>query len=305
MKEEITNELKILEFQVDNEQADGKISNGFYGINVLKVQRIINMPEDVVQIPESHPAILGIITIQDVSIPVIDLTKSLQRSVPDLSPAKVIITEFCGQLHGFAVHTVNRIHNLNWKDVEHPPDLVDDNKVYSTGIIRLEGKVALLLDFEKIVSDINPEMGVKEEIIEDEKPDRSTKFILVSEDSSFIRTSLKHTLVRAGYNVHLTADGREAIDKLEEFVIESKTSERPLGDFVNLMIADLEMPQVDGRELVRMVKANPELQHLPIVIFSSLINEDYDKKAVEMDVNAVIGKPDIIKLVGIIDKILL
>lgn len=305
MAEPAINELKILEFQVNKELPNGNILEGCYGINVLKVQRIINMPDTVVQIPASHPAILGIITVQDISIPVIDLTQTLKRNVPTSLPSKVIITEFCGKLHGFAVHNVVRIHNIEWDHVEHPPEIVASDEVYTIGIVRLQERMALLLDFEKIVSDINPELGIKKEEFETPKPARTSKHILIADDSTFFRNSLRFTLARAGYNVEASSDGKEAFRKLEEYLDRSNSENKNINEFVNLIVADLEMPQMDGRELIECIKKNQYLQNLPIIIFSSLINQDYDSKAKELGVNAVIGKPKIKELLNIIDKILL
>lgn len=305
MSEKTINELKILEFQVNKTIREGKISEGYYAINVLKIQRIINMPETVVQVPSAHPSIMGIITMEDTSIPVIDLTKSLQREVDGVPPSKVIITEFSGRLHGFAVHSVVRIHNVGWKDVKHPPELVEHERVYTIGVIKLEKNVIQLLDFERIVSDINPELGIKGENIEFADIDRSNKHILIAEDSAFIRSSLKHTLTKAGYDVAVAVDGKDAYDKLEEYALQINSTDRSIKELVNLVIADLEMPQFDGRQLVRMIRGNPAMQDMPIVIFSSLINEDYEKKREEMGVDAVIGKPKIKELVGIVDELML
>ncbi|MGR3317266.1 MAG: chemotaxis protein [Candidatus Anammoxibacter sp.] len=305
MMEKAKTELRILEFQVDNADNEGTISEGFYGINVLKVQRIINMPDNVVQVPSAHPSIMGIITTDETSIPVIDLTKSLQREVPGVQPSKVIITEFSGTLHGFAVHSVVRIHNIDWKDVDHPPELVANEKVYTISVVKLKEKVVLLLDFERIVSDINPELGIKEESIGGTNPDRANKNILIAEDSKFIRNTLKQTLMNAAYNVTETVDGKEAFNKLEEYLLQVNATDKSINEFVDLIIADLEMPQMDGRQLVRKIKEDPGLQDTPIIVFSSLINEDYDKKREEMGVNAVIGKPKIKELVSMIDKLIL
>ncbi|MGR3178137.1 MAG: chemotaxis protein CheV [Candidatus Anammoxibacter sp.] len=303
--EKTETELRILEFQVNQTAKEGTISEGFYGINVLKVQRIINMPDNVVQVPAAHPSIMGIITTEDTSIPIIDLTKSLQREVQGVQPSKVIITEFCGTLHGFAVHSVVRIHNIDWKDVDHPPELVANEKVYTISVVKLKEKVVLLLDFERIVSDINPELGIKEDSVDGTNPDRANKNILIAEDSAFIRNTLKQVLANAGYNVTVTVDGKDAWNTLEEYLLQVNTKGKSINEFVDLIIADLEMPQMDGRQLVRMIKEESGLQEMPIIVFSSLINEDYDKKRDEMGVSAVIGKPKIKELVSMIDKLVL
>ena len=298
-------DLRILEFQVNKTINEETISEGYYGINVLKVQRIINMPENIVQVPSAHPSIMGIITTDEMSIPVIDLTKSLQREVHGVQPSKVIITEFSGKLHGFAVHSVVRIHNIDWKNVSHPPELIVSEKVYTISVVKMEEKVVLLLDFERIVSDINPALGIKEEGIDNTRPDRANKHILIAEDSTFIRNTLKQTLINAGYHVTVSIDGKDAYNKLEEYLIKVNTAGKSINEFVDLIIADLEMPRMDGTQLVRMIKEESGLQGIPIIVFSSLINEDYDKKRDEMGVNAVIGKPKIKELVSMVDKLIL
>lgn len=299
-----SNELKILEFQIDKALPDRKISRGYYGINVSKVQRIINMPEDVVQVPETHPAIIGIISIQNTTIPLIDLTKWLKRELPDKQPSKVIITAFSGVLNGFAVHSVSRIHNILWKDVEHAPDLLEYEKANITGIVKVKEKVILLLDFEKIVWDINPDAGFKtDDSSQYVKPDRSNIHIMVVEDSSFIRDLLQGRLTKAGYNVISVSDGQEALHKLDAFLADARLTGQEIAKYVNLVITDLEMPQVGGEHLIKKIKEDIALKNIPIVVFSSLIHEKNEQKVKELGADAVITKPEIKKLVDIVDNL--
>lgn len=306
MPDNPSNELVILEFQIDCALPDGKISRGYYGINVSKVKRIINMPEDVVQIPRTHPAITGIISIDDTTIPLIDLTKWLKRELPDRQPSKIIITEFSGVLNGFVVHSVSRIHNILWKDVEHAPELLEYEKANITGIVKVQEKVILLLDFEKIVWDINPDAGFK---IDDSnqyaKPDRLDKCIMVVEDSSFIRDLLQGRLTKAGYKVISVSDGQEAIHKLDAFLVDAKATGQEIAKFVNLVITDLEMPQMGGEDLIKKIKEDIYLNKLPVVVFSSLIYEKNEQRVKELGADAVITKPEIKRLVDIIDNMLL
>ncbi|HBZ52352.1 MAG TPA: chemotaxis protein CheV, partial [Eubacterium sp.] len=67
---------------------------------------------------------------------------------------------------------------------------------------------------------------------------------------------------------------------------------------------DIEMPLMDGHRLTKLVKDDPELNHIPIIIFSSLINDDMKRKGKRLGADVQLSKPEIGLLVGEIDKLL-
>ena len=73
---------------------------------------------------------------------------------------------------------------------------------------------------------------------------------------------------------------------------------------IKLLITDIEMPVMDGHRLLRLVREDDELKNIPIVIFSSLINEDMKRKGEMLGANAQVSKPEIGDLVRIIDELL-
>ena len=72
---------------------------------------------------------------------------------------------------------------------------------------------------------------------------------------------------------------------------------------VNLVVTDIEMPQMDGHRLTKLIKEDPTLKVLPVVLFSSLINEEMRIKGEQLGADEQITKPEIANLVSIIDRL--
>ena len=73
---------------------------------------------------------------------------------------------------------------------------------------------------------------------------------------------------------------------------------------VNLVITDIEMPEMDGHRLTKLIKDDPRLKKLPVVIFSSLIDEQMRRKGRELGADEQLAKPEIGHLVSILDELL-
>lgn len=290
-----TNELEVVMFEV---------GLNVFGINVLKVREIINAVQ-VTPIPNSHPDVEGIIRLREEVLPVVDLAKVLgiQQS-EDPKMDKFIIAELNQVKIAFRVHHVSRIYRISWEQIEKPTDLSAGNQAYAIGIIKLEEQMSILLDFEKIVVEIDPNSGVNMERIKELGPrERSTKKIMIAEDSAILRQLLKETLTEAGYgNLKFFENGKEAWEYLEAA---TKKEAFILEDEVNLMISDIEMPQMDGHHLTDKVKKNEHLNTLPIIIFSSLITRDLFHKGESVGADAQVSKPEIVTLVEKIDQLIL
>lgn len=289
-----TNELEVVMFQ---------IGTGLFGINVLKVREIINAVE-VTPIPNSHPNVEGIIRLRDEVLSVVNLAKVLNLP-PSENPEKdkFIIAELNQIKIAFRVHHVSRIHRISWEQIEKPTELSAGDKAYAIGIIKLSDQMAILLDFEKIVVEIDPKAGVNVESVKELGPrERSTKKIVIAEDSAVLRQLLVDTLSEAGYsNIKVFENGKEAWQYLSEL---AEDESGDVKDKVDLIITDIEMPQMDGHHLTDRIKKDIQLKDIPVVIFSSLITEDLYHKGVSVGADAQVSKPEIVSLIEEIDKLL-
>ncbi len=286
-----TNELEVLEFVVDGNS---------YGINVAKIREIITY-QPVTLVPNAHPSVEGIFMPRNTMITAIDLRNCLQRG--QSQPGGLfIITSFNKLDIAFHVDSVIGIHRVSWVDIIKPGatvTTVEDG--ISTGIIKINGKLIIILDFEKIITDINPETGLKVTEIEALGTRTETSApILIAEDSSLLRKLITDSLRKAGYdNVIKTENGEEAW----EYIMHCKAA-GTLDQDVKLLITDIEMPLMDGHRLTKLVKSDEETKHIPVVIFSSLINEEMSKKGEDLGADAQLSKPEIGNLVKVIDGLL-
>ncbi|NNU95295.1 chemotaxis protein [Anoxybacillus sp. EFIL] len=286
-----TNELEIVEFLIGENR---------FAINVIKVKEIIH-PITPTKVPHAHPYIEGIIELRGEVLPLIDLAKALGFG-PSNNPAqdKYIVAEFNQQKVVFHVHNVTQIHRISWKQIEKPSQMYQGLESQIIGVIKLNGNMILLLDFEKIVVDINPQSGIHVERVKKlGKRERSNKKLIVAEDSPLLRKLLHDTLAEAGYvYVEFFENGEDALNYLQSIVEKGK----PVESEVQLVITDIEMPQMDGHHLTKRIREDETLKHLPVIIFSSLITDDLRHKGERVGATAQVSKPEIAELVQMIDQ---
>ncbi|MCG6185590.1 chemotaxis protein [Anoxybacillus kestanbolensis] len=286
-----TNELEIVEFLIGDNR---------FAINVIKVKEIIH-PIAPTKVPHAHPYIEGIIELRGEVLPLIDLAKALGFG-PSNNPAqdKYIVAQFNQQKVVFHVHNVTQIHRISWKQIEKPSQMYQGLESQIIGVVKLNGNMILLLDFEKIVVDINPQSGINVERVKKlGKRERSNKKLIVAEDSPLLRKLLHDTLAEAGYvYVEFFENGEDAFNYLQAIVQKGN----PIESEVQLVITDIEMPQMDGHHLTKRIREDDKLKHLPVIIFSSLITDDLRHKGERVGATAQVSKPEIAELVQMIDQ---
>ncbi len=289
-----TNELEVLEFMV---------GSNHYGINVAKVREILPY-ETPTYMPNVHPSIEGIFIPRDKMITVVDLANELKITEPSTEERDMLVISHFNKLDvAFHVHKIVGIHRLSWESIMIPDTVINNaQSSIATGVVKMEdGRIVIILDFEKIITDICPETGLKvSEIDRLGSRNRNDSPILVAEDSALLSKLIYDSLVKAGYsNVTLCNNGKVAWDKLEEYKLSDTVNKN-----VKCIITDIEMPIMDGHRLTKLVKTDDRLKHLPLIIFSSLISEEMYKKGQALGADAQLSKPEIGNLVEMIDKMI-
>lgn len=287
-----TNELEILEFT---------LGENSYGINVAKIREIIPY-QPVTPVPNSHPSVEGIFMPRDIMITAISLNNCLQKG--DSKPEGLfIITNFNKLDVAFHVDQVIGIHRVSWTDIIKPGATVNSvEDGISTGIVKLNDRLVIILDFEKIVTDISPETGLKVTDIEAlGDRTRSDVAIVIAEDSPLLNKLIGDSLTKAGYvNLTKKENGQEAWD-----YIQMCEKEGTLSKHVQCVITDIEMPIMDGHRLTKLIKNNDATKKVPVIIFSSLVNEEMKRKGEALGADAQLSKPEIGNLVKEIDQLVL
>jgi len=291
-----TNELEVLEFNIGD-------SN--FGINVAKILEIIGVCE-LKPVPYAHPCVEGVFNRRGQIYTVVDLAAYLNLERDGSRERDIfLITEFNQANVAFRVDSVRTIHHLSWTQIEEPDKLIRNNQEgMVTGIAKIgdeKGTMILILDFEKILFDISPETGISPEVMKHIEQGKENNLpILIAEDSTLLRKLLVDSLYKAGYhNVVATTNGEEAWKLIET----AKTGYRDVRDKFACVITDIEMPQMDGLTLTKKIKDDELLGRIPVIIFSSIINEANSKKCTEVGADAQLAKPQIGSLVACIHEV--
>ncbi|MCI8430147.1 MAG: chemotaxis protein CheV [Lachnospiraceae bacterium] len=288
-----TNEIEIMKFTIQGE---------FYGINVAKVKEIM-MSEKVKIMPHAHPAVEGIFKPRDILITVIDLGYYLTGEDLEHKPRDLfIVTNFNKMTVAFRVQSIEGISRISWKDIQKPDKTLSHGEEgVATGIAQCAGELVTILDFEKIVAEIAPETTIQISEVEQmgDRPLCSSPLV-IAEDSVLLQKMIDDSLERAGFmDVKNFNNGQEAWNYLETMRHDSD-----LYDKVNLIITDIEMPEMDGHRLTKLVKDDPRLKKIPVVIFSSLIDDQMRIKGEALGADEQLTKPEIGHLVHVIDRLL-
>ncbi|MCI8686771.1 MAG: chemotaxis protein CheV [Lawsonibacter sp.] len=287
-----TNEIEIMEFTIDG---------NLYGINVAKVREII-MSAPVKTMPHAHAAVEGIFKPRDIVITVVDLPRYLGVEKEKTSKDLFIVTNFNKMYIAFRVHTVVGISRISWMDIHKPDKTVSGGSDgVATGIAQCGENLVTILDFERIVAEIAPETTIQVEEIDRMGPrSRSNEPIWIAEDSILLSKMIRDCLNKAGYaNLRMFPNGRELWEALNALPQGDR-----LADQVALIITDIEMPQMDGHRLTKLVKSSPRFQPVPLIIFSSLISEEMRIKGRQLGADEQMSKPEIGHLVDVMDHLL-
>lgn len=289
-----TNELEVLEFI---------IGDNHYGINVAKVREIV--PYDkITPVPNAHEYVEGIFMPRDTMISVVNLAKVTGNYNCCHSDSDMLIITNFNKLHiGFHVERVAGIHRVSWDHIIVPDATINSvDHGITTGVIKMDDRIIIILDFEKIINDISPETGLKVKEIEVlGERERNDYPIYIAEDSALLAQLIHDSLYKAGYvNIDISNNGQVCYDKL--VALKNQYGDK-VTDHVKCVITDIEMPLMDGHHLTKLIKSDDKLRNIPVAIFSSLITEEMERKGRELGADIQMSKPEIGQLVSELDKL--
>jgi two-component system chemotaxis response regulator CheV len=295
-----TNELEIVEFRIDEVDRNGNMVPCHYGVNVAKVREIIRLPQ-MSKVVNAKTGVEGMIKLRDKVITIINLAQVLGKDTGSLVADRVIVLEFNNIMVGVLVHSVSRIYRISWKNVEPPSHSVHSEQV--TGLVKMDDRIILVLDFEKIVGELCSESALRPIEDADDGVDRSQRTILVADDSHFIRRTLCTSLRAAGYSIAEAENGAEAWGIIQDRLGSCVQDGSDFRSHISMLITDVEMPQMDGLHLTSLVRKEETLKELPVVIFSSLASDDNKRKWIGLGANYILTKPDLPNLVRVADEL--
>ncbi|MFZ5805756.1 MAG: chemotaxis protein CheV [Verrucomicrobiota bacterium] len=296
-----TNEVEFIEFYVAGQS---------FGINVAKVKQVVQWDrKSVTRLDGSSSEVLGTYYFRGKPILAIDLRKALNLQSHEVSEERklLLVAEFNQMMTGFLIDGVQQIHRKTWKDFHPMESSVFGKKPYVVGNILVGSRVILVIDFEYLTATIAPQLAqhlFQPNPIE-RKTERKDIKIVYAEDSAMVRRYTAQQLMDAGFvNLKAFENGAQAYAYLQEIYDEVKKG-KYLSDYVNAVITDIEMPQMDGFTLCKQIKTELGMHDLPVVVYSSLINEQMSGKCKSVGADAHMSKPNIHQIAEVVDSLCL
>ncbi len=264
------NKLEILLFTLGTDQLTKRKET--FGINVFKVREVMRIPE-ITRAPDMPPSVEGMVSLRGVLVPVIDLARHIGIQT-DTAPSIMIVTEYNGHTQGFLVGEVDTILRIDWSQMRVPPAMLTARMGgLVTAVTELDDKrLVMMLDVEKILADTTDfdDEHLFATLIPLEKPNRT---LLYADDSSVARKQIERTLQALGVNGIATTNGRQAWDELQKIAVQAETSGRQASDFIQVVLTDVEMPEMDGYVLTKNIKSDPRFHGIPVLMHSSLSSD--------------------------------
>ncbi|VAW97428.1 Chemotaxis protein CheV [hydrothermal vent metagenome] len=252
------NRLELLLFSLGGRQR--------FGINVFKVQEVIMCPP-LTKITNSTPVVVGMTNMRGKTISVLDLALAIGKKPLQQSDTNyLIITEYNRQVQGFLTSGVDRIVNMNWSDIKAPPQgLGKDN--YMTAVTSVDDELVEIIDVEKVLAEL---LGIDLSGVENAAEVKSKKDqairVLVVDDSSVARNQIKRTLDKLGMECTIGKNGLDGLNILKSLIKDGSD----IADHIDVLISDVEMPEMDGYTLTSEIRANEALKKIPILLHTSL-----------------------------------
>ncbi|ACS78811.1 chemotaxis protein [Maridesulfovibrio salexigens] len=292
-----TNEFEIIEFFID-EVDGGTDERDYFGINVAKVLEVVEAPDGLEAADGApHPSYLGTMSLRDIILPVIDLAVWLGIERKESDYELIVVTEINNVITGFLVTGVTQIHRIGWGDLKTPNKYIADLDTNCiTGTVHLEDRFVLMIDLERILGELDPEMAERSDGQVYTAPEKMTAVLV--DDSVSVRALLNKNFESANFEVKLYTNGQEALEALKEINAEAKESGGTINNVVDIVVSDIEMPQMDGYTLTRSIKEHADLSCLPVILFSSLITKGLYHKGEAVKADDQITKPEFNELTG-------
>ena len=282
-----TNKLEILLFALGVDSRTGRRET--FGINVFKVREVMRSPT-VTAAPEMSSSVKGMVSLRGVLVPVVDLAEYI--GMPSETPRDImIVTEYNGHTQGFLVEGVDTILRLDWSQMRVPPEMMTSNLGgLVTAVTELaDGRLVMMLDVERVLAETTKyDDGFMFKDLKRIADENVTVFF--ADDSSVARSQITRTLDALGIKYVGAINGRAAWEELQKVAAYATSSGKAVKDMVQLVLTDVEMPEMDGYILTKNIKSDPRFAGIPVVMHSSLSGASNQQLGLSVGVDEYVPK---------------
>lgn len=296
-----SNKLEMLLFSLGRDQRTGRAET--FGINVFKVREVMRVPP-ITHAPDMPPAVEGMVSLRGNLVPVINLIKYV--GIQNDTPSQImIVTEYNNRVQGFLVESVDTILRVDWSDMKVPPEMLTAQMGgLITAVTELkDGRIVMMMDVEKILAEAtNYADDISIATLTPLNIEEKTVFF--ADDSTVARKQIQHTLEALGIKYRCATNGLEAWQELQKIAVRAEALHQPVRDYIQLILTDVEMPEMDGYMLTRNIKSDVRFAGIPVVMHSSLSSSANQQLGKSVGVDEYVPKFESHKLAEVLSRLL-
>ena len=272
--------------------------NNIYAINIAKVKAFIITEEVAINdTPIDTDVIAGIATIRGEPVTLINLDAWLGQTPLNIKDYKLIIfCEFNHKKIGFLIKDMLDIVEKTTQDLRHTEET--NSKITYTTYVKVNNRDELCTVFnaEQLLRDIKWTDDGEDDVRKyaSERID-SSKVVLAAEDSGVAREVLTKFFKQTGLKYEVYANGTLLLQRIEELNPEN----------IGMVLTDIEMPGTDGYQVASYIKNNKKLDHIPVIVNSSMTTDAVRGKMNQIGVEGFVGKTDINTLFDLTKRFLI
>ncbi|OGS75784.1 MAG: fused signal transduction protein/response regulator [Gallionellales bacterium GWA2_55_18] len=296
-----TNKLEMLSFSLGLDKHTGRKET--FGINVFKVREVMRIPE-ITRAPEMPEGVEGMVSLRGVLVPVLDLAKYIGLEV-DVPPSIMIVTEYNGCIQGFLVESVDNILRLDWSAMRVPPEMLNaEMGGLVTAVTELaDRRLVMMMDVEKVLAETR--RLDDEHVFRNVKPiGLESRTVFFADDSHVARNQIQRTLDAMGIGHISAVNGMQAWQELRKLADQADASGRPVKELIQLILTDVEMPEMDGYTLTRRIKSDKRFQGIPVLMHSSLSGDSNRDLGRSVGVDEYVSKFEPNRLAQTLERLL-
>lgn len=295
------NEVQLLVFRVSN-----KTDSAYYAINVFKTREVVESKNHfMTQIPSSHKMLEGTIVLRGMQIPILNLPLWLGVTLTkeEVKRSNILVCDFNGVTIGLRIMSAFRVVKKNWNEM-HAPDSyrVGESNVVINDTRLEDGSLCLVLDYEKLLADVIPHAMVNvlespanlKDVTIPSKLKNGT--VLIAEDSKTAQKHLKQIFENANLSMKMFDNGKQLVD-----YVESMGENIPN---IPAIITDIEMPEMSGFTVVKILKNNLKTKNIPIIVNSSMTGQNNKREAEVLGADGFIDKTKSQNIIPLIIEIM-
>ncbi len=264
----------------------------YYAVNVAKVEELIqNKNIDIVKSTNSDMLTLGVTNIRDNLAVLVNFDDWIGTTIkPTDKLSLIILCKYSSTRLGLIVKNVIGIQSIELDSMFNGTQR-DKKIAYAVQIIvNGEKKLCNIFDFDQITMDIYPNIiTMNQSLVEEMQIETniiSTKKILIAEDSILIQTHIKSLLDKMNLKYQMFDNGATLLDALKNID----------PDNIGLIITDIEMPIMDGIDLLNNLKELEEFKDIPLVAHTNMSNSAISENILNLGVLTIVDKLDLSKL---------